>query len=65
MKKFAFWKITMFIAAIVSLGASVYESNSGETIPMLKQVARSCFIVAIVCFCFAYIFPLTKESKEQ
>ena len=51
----------MVIAAIVSLGASVFESNTGEAVPMLKEVAQSCYIVAIVAFCFAYIFPLVKK----
>lgn len=65
MKKLGFWKITMFVAAIVSLGASIYESNTNEAVPMLKEVAQSCVIVAIVAFCFAYIFPFVRKNKEQ
>ena len=65
MKKLGFWKITMFVAAIVSLGASVYENNTSEAVPMLKEVAQSCVIVAIVAFCFAYIFSLVRKNKEQ
>lgn len=63
MKKFGFWKLTMVIAAIVSVGASVYESNTGDAVPMIKHVAQSCYIVAIVAFCFAYIFPLVKKKR--
>ena len=65
MKKLGFWKITMFVAAIVSLGASGYESNSGESVPMLKEVAQSCYILAIISFCFVYIFPLARKRKED
>ncbi len=64
MKRLTGWKLTMIIAAIVSLGASVFESNTGEAVPMLKEVAQSCYIVAIVAFCFAYIFPLVKKREE-
>lgn len=64
MKQLTGWKLTMIIAAIVSLGASVFESNTGEAVPMLKEVAQSCYIVAIVTFCFAYIFPLVKKREE-
>ena len=64
MKQLTGWKLTMIIAAIVSLGASVFESNPGEAVPMLKKVAQSCYIVAIVAFCFAYIFPLVKKREE-
>ena len=65
MKKLGFWKITMFVATIVSLGASGYESNSGESVPMLKEVAQSCYILAIISSCFAYIFPLARKNKEE
>lgn len=64
MKQLTGWKLTMIIAASVSLGASVFESNTGEAVPMLKEVAQSCYIVAIVAFCFAYIFPLVKKREE-
>ncbi len=64
MKQLTGWKLTMIIAAIVSLGASVFESNTGEAVPMLKEVAQSCYIVAIVAFCFVYIFPLVKKREE-
>ena len=64
MKQLTGWKLTMIIATIVSLGASVFESNTGEAVPMLKEVAQSCYIVAIVAFCFAYIFPLVKKREE-
>lgn len=65
MKQLTGWKLTMVIAAIVSLGASVFESNTGEAVPMLKEVAQSCYIVAIVAFCFAYIFPLVKKERSK
>lgn len=65
MKQLTGWKLTMIIAAIVSLGASVFESNTGEAVPMLKEVAQSCYIVAIVAFCFAYIFPLVKKERSK
>ena len=65
MKQLTGWKLTMIIAAIVSLGASVFESNTGEAVPMLKEVAQSCYIVAIVAFCFAYIFPLLKKERSK
>ncbi|MBP3317000.1 MAG: hypothetical protein J6L01_00735 [Alistipes sp.] len=64
MKKWTFWKVTMILTAVVSLGASVYESNTSETVPMLKEVAQSCYILAIVSFCFAYIFPAFKSKDE-
>ena len=65
MKKWTFWKVTMILAAVVSLGASVYDSNTSEAVPMLKEVAQSCYILAIVSFCFAYIFSRRKDTEQQ
>lgn len=65
MKKWGFWKVTMWVMALLSLGASVYESNTAEAVPMLKEVAQSCFIVALVGFCFAYLLPLGKNLSKR
>ncbi len=64
MKRLTGWKLILIVAAIASLGISVYESNTSEAAPMLKEVAQACYIVAIVCFCFAYIFPLVRKREE-
>ena len=65
MKGWNFWKVAMCVAAVVSLGASVYESNTSVDVPMLKEVAQSCYILAIVSFCFAYILPLGKKINNS
>ena len=65
MKQLTGWKLTMIIAAIVSLGASVFESNTGEAVPMLKEVAQSCYIVAIVPSALHIFFRLLKKERSK